>query len=203
MVTGDKKLEKQKNGSFLFVLLLFIIALAAGAVFTLILNESDTTFVYEYLNKYFETINTQKINILDGFKNAFFSISGDVGLIFLLSYAPLGFIITLFLYFYKSFVVGFSIGSIILNYKVKGIFLSFLYVFPHRAIYMLILTFLVMWSCKKNKKMTELFIKGGELSRDRMFLNRFALAFIALLVLSIYEVGVLPFILRLISPFIN
>ena len=135
-----KKVDKLKSifiinkQIVIFLLGLSIIAIIAGALYITILNKTDQTLIQNSINEFFNNIKTNKLNFGLSLKNAILTNIGFIVLIWLLGISVIGIPIIIFLFFSKVFTLGFSISSIIFNYKLKGTLLSFLYVFPHHII---------------------------------------------------------------------
>ena len=129
---------------FVFITIIFFIAIMSGSIFTLTLNDTDTNIVSEFFSNYLENIN--KINYISSFVNSLISNIFVVMIIWLLSYSIIGLPIIILIFFYKSFIIGFSISGIIINYKIKGLLMAFLYIFPHQILFILALLYLLVFS---------------------------------------------------------
>ena len=129
---------------FVFITIIFFIAIMSGSIFTLTLNDTDTNIVSEFFSNYLENIN--KINYISSFVNSLISNIFVVMIILLLSYSIIGLPIIILIFFYKSFIIGFSISGIIINYKIKGLLMAFLYIFPHQILFILALLYLLVFS---------------------------------------------------------
>lgn len=129
---------------FVFITIIFFIAIMSGSIFTLTLNDTDTNIVSEFFSNYLENIN--KINYINSFVNSLISNIFVVMIIWLLSYSIIGLPIIILIFFYKSFIIGFSISGIIINYKIKGLLMAFLYIFPHQILFILALLYLLVFS---------------------------------------------------------
>ena len=92
---------------FVFITIIFFIAIMSGSIFTLTLNDTDTNIVSEFFSNYLENIN--KINYISSFVNSLISNIFVVMIIWLLSYSIIGLPIIILIFFYKSFIIGFSI----------------------------------------------------------------------------------------------
>lgn len=71
-----KKLDKLKEylkmnkKVFIFLFVLFIVALVAGSIFSVTLNDNDTALVNTYLENYINSINDNTIIFKDTFINS-------------------------------------------------------------------------------------------------------------------------------------
>ena len=197
-----KKIYINKN-LFVFLLVLALVGVGAGALFSLILNSDDKILVNEYLNNFIVDVSNNKINYGSSFFNTFIFTLGFALFIWIFGISIIGIVFILPFLFFKAFVLGFSIGSIIINYKFKGIVLSMIYIVPHNVIniliyilisaYAIIVSYNIFNSMKKKSNFDFKIYMGKYV---------FALIFslIVLFISCLYEVFVLP---KLISIIIN
>lgn len=116
----------------IFLLIIIICGIITGIVFANILSHNDKVLVEEKISSYF--INIKKgikidylLTIKNSFKNNFITLT----IISILGVSIIGLFINNFLLFFKSFILGFTLGSIINIYLYKGLILAFFYLFPH------------------------------------------------------------------------
>lgn len=147
-----KKMDKLKEiiasnkRIIIFLLGLTIVAIIFGAIFITILSKNDQGLVKNYLEQFLNNIENNKLDYWEAFKNSFISNLILILIIWILGISVIGIPIMIFIFFVKSFILGFSISSIIFNYKLKGCLLSFLYIFPHHIINLFLLMFLVIYA---------------------------------------------------------
>ena len=139
-------MDKAKR-KYVFLITIVVIGLIGGIIFSNILNTSDEKLVYDKLTTYFLNIkNGIQIDywqtLLNSIKNNMFLLI----LVWIFGLSIIGIIFNAFILFFKSFVLGFSIGSIINIYLYKGIVLSIVYIFPHFIINTIILLLLVYYA---------------------------------------------------------
>lgn len=186
---------------YLFLFILFIIAIIAGSVFSITLNEVDNDLVTTYLNNYLNLVKEKNIVFKESFFNFILSNSITNLIIWLLGFSVIGIPIIIFLFFYKCFIIGFAISSIILRYKAKGILLGLLYVFPHHIISILLLMILSIYALSVSINIIKAILKRKEISFKEIT-NRYIvillITFISTLLLGIYESYILPKILFMI-----
>lgn len=197
----DKLLDNIKFDKkyVLFSLLIVIFGIISGSFFIIILNSTDKNLVIEYIKSFISNINT--INSLDIFSNTCISNYIYILLFMIFGYSFILFIFNILLLFYKSFIIGFSISSFILTYKVKGIILSIIYVFPHLIINILIFALIVAYTTKLALTMIK-YIKNKNNVNMRSYFNKLLyvilFASIIILISSLYEGFILPKILKYI-----
>ena len=146
---GTIKVNKK---TLLFFTILLIIGIIAGSIFMAILSETDKKLVIDYFNNYISNIENNKLNYLESIKNGLFNNLLYIIIIWILGISIIGIPIVTIMFFIKSFTLGFSIASIVFNYKLKGCLLNFINIFPHQMIYfliyMLITTYSIFFSLK-------------------------------------------------------
>lgn len=148
-----KQVASKHKKVILFLLGIAFIGFITGTIFTTILSETDKNLVKGYIQEFIGTIENHKLNYTNSFKNAFISNTGFILIIWILGMSVLGIPINLFIYFAKSFIIGFSISSFILQYKSKGCLLSLIYIFPHQIINIIIYTVLLMFSMNFSRRL--------------------------------------------------
>lgn len=179
---------------FVFITIIFFIAIMSGSIFTLTLNDTDTNIVSEFFSNYLENIN--KINYISSFVNSLISNIFVVMIIWLLSYSIIGLPIIILIFFYKSFIIGFSISGIIINYKIKGLLMAFLYIFPHQILFILSLLYLLVFSVIMSINLFYAVFKHENIrfsSNNNLII---ILASIITLLCSIYDSFMLPLIMK-------
>lgn len=189
----------------LFCMVLVIIGIISGSLFIVILNSSDKNLVIEYIQSFIDNIKNSDFNYIETFKNTIFINYLVIIIITILGFtyvlAPLN-ILTLF---YKSFIIGFSLSSFILTFKIKGLLLSIIYIFPHLILNILIFSILTAFTLKLSVRMTKSIIKKKDVNM-RLYFNKYLYTFIFALILititSIYESFAAPFLLKLVSGII-
>ena len=145
-------MKKFKNRKILLsFIILFLIGLAIGISFITYLNDIDKTLIEKEINEYIRLINSSK-DYLNGFLNSFKINFIYITLIWVTGIIPIIFLLNYFVIFYKGFVIGFTISSMVLIYKLKGLFLSLLFMFPHEYINIFLFITLSVLAIKFSKK---------------------------------------------------
>ena len=138
-----KKLKINKNG-LLFLLGITLFGFISGVIFITVISKSDQALVKNYITSYLNNID--KISYFDSFKNIFLENLSFIIIVWLLGMSVIGIPINIFYYFIKSFIIGFSISSFILTYKIKGCLYAFIYIVPHNLINLIIYTILIYFT---------------------------------------------------------
>ncbi len=166
-----KSLFKVNKSVFVFLFCLMLVGVVFGSCLPLFLSSDDKVLVSEYLSNFFVQVGSS-IDYFSVFKNSFFCNSVFFLLIWLLGISAIGIPIILFLFFYKCFIFGFSISSIIINYGFKGILFSFVYIFPHQVINIFCYLIITSYSLIFSIKLIGLIFKKTELN-IKAFFNRY------------------------------
>lgn len=194
-----KKMDKLKitinKKMFIFLLALFVIGIIVGSLFVTILKDSDKTLITESLNNFFTNVKTLNLKWKSTLITTLLTqISYVIG-IWILGISIIGLPLILIIYFSKAFILGFSIGSILLNYNVKGILLSIAYIFPHHIINFFIYTILSIYALSLSIKLFDSLLHKKKLD-FRPILNKYLFILMVSVVLCItstlLEVFVMP-----------
>lgn len=202
-----KKLDKLKKkiyinkNLFVFLLGIIIVGIASGTIFSIMINSQDKMLVKEYLKTFMDNIINEKLNFKNTLLNTLILKEGYVLLIWILGISIFGIILALPLLFIKSFILGFSIGSIIINFKIKGILIMLLYIMPHHIInilvYILIAAYSIMLSYRIIKS-----IKNKQTLDFKSIITkyRYILLFSATVIFftSLYETYLMPKVLKFV-----
>lgn len=186
---------------FIFLLIIVIIGVTTGALFTAIISTSDKELVVSYLNDFFTNIKEGKLVYDNSLINALILTVGLAVAIWLLGVSVIGFVIVLVILFMKAFVLGFSVGSIIATFKLKGILMAFIYCFPHLVIniliFMLISAFALIMSFKIINSIT-----SKKPLDFKHYMNRYFIVLVFSVIIlfftSLYEIYALPKVINFV-----
>lgn len=185
----------------LFCLVLVIVGIIAGSLFIIILNNSDKSLVIEYIESFIDNIKNNDFNYIDTLKNTLIINYLVIFIISIIGFTYFLIPINILLLFYKSFIIGFSLSSFILTYKIKGLLLSIIYIFPHLIINILLFSLLIAFTLKLSLKMINYIIKKKEVNM-RLYFNKYLYTSIFIIIIititSLYESFVAPYLLKLI-----
>lgn len=185
----------------IFFTTLTIIAVIAGSLFAIIIKADDKTLVSDYLKLFFQNIDQNNINYYETFINTSISNIVFVLIIWLLGFSVVGLPFTLFMYFSKSFSLGFSISSLIMNYKLKGLLYSIIYTIPSGILYLGGYTLLMLYSVSLSLKLFTSIIKKKSID-FKYIINKYLfillISFILILIGILYETFIMPFLLNLV-----
>ncbi len=203
----DKLKKKTTSNKKIIVFLvgLFLIGLIAGSIFITIISKSDQALVKEYIKEFVNKADKNKLNYLEALKNASLSNGLFIVIVWLLGFSIIGIPIVIFMYFSKAFILGFSLSSFILQYKFKGLLLALIYFFPHHVVNILAYTLILIYSLKISFILINSIIKKKTIS-FKAIMNRYLIVFAVsigmVIVASLYECFVVPFLIRNLIGFL-
>ena len=191
---------------FVFLVVIIAVGIAAGSIFVTVLNNEDKVMVSDYLNNFLNNLNSNNLNYSGTLVNTLIFTLGGAFLIWLLGISVIGFILILLFLFIKAFALGFSIGSIIINFNFKGILIALVYIVPHHIINMMIFLLISSYALILSYRLINSFTKKKSFEFKGIF-NKylFVLGFslIILLISVLYEVYGAPKLINLIVSLLN
>lgn len=200
---GTIKVNKK---TLLFFTILLIIGIIAGSIFMAILSETDKKLVTDYFNNYISNIENNKLNYLESIKNGLFNNLLYIIIIWILGISIIGIPIVTIMFFIKSFTLGFSIASIVFNYKLKGCLLNFINIFPHQMIYFLIYMLITTYSIFFSLKMINSIINKKNMD-FKIMMNKYVkiliISVITITIGIIIEAFITPLLIKIIIPLIK
>lgn len=200
------KLDKQKK-LYIILISLVVIGILSGIMFRFFISTGDKTLVDDKLDIFFNTIkNGEKLNYLSSLINSISSNLLYTISIWLLGISIIGLPLIIFSLLSKSFIIGFSIVSIIAKYKFIGLLGSFTYIFPHMIISIILSLLLTFYAvCFSIKLFKCLFLRKDIDFKKTMnkYIRVLLFCLVAFLVNSLVEVFISPFIIKLFTYFIK
>ena len=188
----------------MFLLGLCIIGIVGGSLFITIISKNDQKLIIYYMNNFITNIN--KINLKDAIINSLFTNMLYIISVWLLGISVIGIPIVIFMYFSKIFTLGFSISAFIITYKLKGLVLALLYVFPTQILNIGIYTLITLYSIKISNNLIYSVFNKKEINMKKI-INKYIYILVICLSVSIfsllYENIILPFILKKIILLLN
>jgi len=199
------RVKLDKNLLLFFIILLFI-GVIVGSIFVVMLNKADQTLIQEYLNGFLDNIQNNKIDYWLVLKNNLWNILLFISVIWLLGISVIGLPVIVVMFFTKAFILGFSIGSIIFTFKLKGILFALIYVFPGQVFSLLACLILSMYAVSFSMKLIYALIKKKTIDFKHM-INRYLLIFAIVLaivvIMSLYDTYLMPRLVKSILSIIR
>lgn len=194
---------KQYKYKYLFLLVIVLLGFLSGIVFSNILSYNDKKEVGEVVETYFLNLkNDEKINYFNNFLTTLGTNYLYLVLIFIFGISIIGLLLNPFLLYFKSFIIGFSVGIIITLYSFSGIPLSIFYIFPHQILNMIIYVLMSFYGMNLSLKLFKsLFLKKSFSHSEfmRKYLKVFFISVGVILFSTIYETFLADFILKIFT----
>lgn len=191
---------------YFFLIGLIIIGIISGILFWFIISNEDKLLVTNEITNFFECIKKgNTINYGASFVNSIVTNLIYIILIWLLGISIIGLPIILLMLAIKSFIVGFSISSIVAVYGFKGIIGALVYVFPHQVAFLLLLILLGFYATSFCIKLFKyLFLKQIINFKEAMrrYLKILIIASISSLFISLFETFISTYFIKLFTTII-
>lgn len=179
--------------SFISLIIFFITGLIIGIVFTFLLKEDDKTMISKSILEYINLLKTSNITY-SNFINSFLPSFLFINIIFISSFLFIFFPLIYFLNFYKGFISGFTIGALIISYRLKGVLYALIFAFPHELLLILFILFISTLMIKNTIKLINIF-KEDKSIKIRLFYKRFLVLYFGSILILI--------LITLLELFIN
>ena len=197
------KVDKELS---LFLIILLIIGIISGSIFASILNNSDKILISEHLNTFLTSIENNNLDYITSFKNNIVSEILFTIIIWLLGISIIGLPIIIIMYFSSNFILGFTVGSIITTFKLKGCLFALIYVFPSEILKILAQILLVMYSMSFSFKLLYSVIKKKNID-FKLMINKYLIILVICIIVniitSLYNTFLLPKIIKSLITFIR
>lgn len=195
-------MEKLKK-KYMFLLVIVIIGFIVGILFSNILSTDDSKLVISKITEYFNNLRDDVP--IDYFNNLLSSIKNNllyIVTIWILGLSVIGLLLNNFILFFKSFILGFSIGSIINIYLYSGLVLGFCYMFPSLILNIIIYGIMVYYANDFSLKLFNLLFRKKEIKFTNLIRRYTKIVLylsIVLIISSFIETFIMPFTIKLFS----
>ena len=204
-----KKIFKMINGEFkknkklyIFVLTLLILGFISGTLFITILSSEDKKIVGETISNFFIQIKNNNIDFIYAIRTSLTTNLLYIIFVWLLGISIIGIPLIIFLIFIKSFILGFSISSIIFKYKLGGTLLSLSYIFPHQLLNLVVISFIGLYALKVSISLLCLILTRKHIN-FKLIIKKYFVVLVLCVILSIistsFETFVCPYFIKLFS----
>ena len=195
LIMNDLKKDKS---IYLSLLIALLISFIFGMFFITILSSTDKVTLKEYITNFFTSIKQGKIISL--YKTL---INNNLGILItsILAFSVVLFPLVIVIIFYKGFTLAFTITSLIYTFKIKGIILAIVYVFPS-LIFNLVFYFIM---CYYSFKLS-LILFNKAINKDTTNINKFLKKYLVIILVcisfvslfSLYYTYLLPSLIKLV-----
>lgn len=192
---------KKNKGLYIGLILAIVISILFGTFFISILEKNDRVLVTNEITTFLDNIKNNNYiankNLLSNILNN--NIFGII--IWILGISMIGIPLIICMLFYKGFSLAFTITSILYSFKFDGIVLTFIYIFPHLIINLIIYFILTYYSLMLSINLIKHLINKEDI-KFKNFIKKYLiiliLSIIILTLTAIYETYVIPQIIKLI-----
>ena len=194
-----KKIYKIKNKLLFRLMVIAILSIIIGILYISILNTSNIEKIKKSLQLFFKGIN--KLDYTKAIINCITSNLFYLVLVWILGISIIGIPIIILVIILKSFILGFSISSILFFYKWKGILIAVIYCFP-LLINLFAFLFLGYYAIIFSKNLNRLLFLKKEISfRNimRRYIKMLIFSLILILISSLVEIYIVPSLLSLLK----
>ena len=185
----------------IFVVGILFLGIILGSIFMCMINMNDRLLVIEKIKLFIDNINNSRLDSLLLLKNSISINLLYVFIIWILGLSLIGIIINIFLFFFKSFIFGFTLASFIITYKYKGILLSLLYLLFGELLNIIILLVITIYSIMISYRLITLIFRGNNIGIKK-YLRNYLLILVISIILSIisslFESFLLPSLIKLV-----
>jgi len=192
------------KGINIFVYSIMILGILSGSIFLMISSESDKSSVISQIENFFVNVSANSIDSGLALKNSLIINYIFIISIFILGVSMIGIIVGIFLLYLKGFLVGFSLASIFLTYKYKGILAGILYAFPSQILNIILVILITIYSIMFSKHLFRVITSKKSLN-SRIMLKKYLIIFVFCVILSfvssLLEVYLFPSLLRQVISF--
>lgn len=198
------KLEFKKNKyKYIFLITITFLGFISGIIFANILSYNDYNKIASLLKDYFLDLkNGNQINYLSNFFNILGTNFIYLFLIFIFGLSIIGIILNPFILYFKSLIIGFSIGIIIAVYGFRGIPLAIFFGFPHLLINLIIYILISFYGINLAIKLFKALFLKKQFNFSYIIKKYFKiLAFcsVILIITTLYETFFQDFIMKLFT----
>ena len=177
-----------------------IIGIILGIFYIAVISKSNKELINTTLSNFFNEISKNNINYTSAFINSILSYTLSGLFIWILGISIIGIPIILIFLFFKSFILGFSISSLIYFYKLKGIIAAIIYIIP---IILSLLVFIILsfFSIRYSKKLVKVIFYKQDYTFKNLTKKYFKILIISetcLIICSIIETFLIPTLLKLL-----
>lgn len=177
---------KKEKALLTFVFIIFILGLVIGSLFINFVTDADKNLLVSQVETFFSSVKKLGTDVfgLKVFTSSLLNNFLQLLIIFVLGVSMVGIPAVILIMFFKGFMLGTTLSTIILKYQVKGVLGCFLYVFPVMIINLLIYIFFSFFAVHVSLRFLKALLKKDTLN-FRAFFGRYLLAFLISVILMI------------------
>lgn len=199
----NETIKKEKN-ILIFILITFFLGLILGSLFINFITEDDKKLLVEQLELFLSNVKnlTKDVFGIKIFSGEILNNGFQLFIIFVLGISMIGLPVVIIIMFFKGFMLGTTLATIILKYQFKGIIGSFLYVFPCYIFNIIIYIFISFFAVHASIKFLKALFKKDNLN-FKSFFGRYLLSFIIsmffMFIVCLLDAYLTPVLLKLFT----
>ena len=185
---------------YLSFVIIIILSFIFGLLFLALLSTENKEMIKESLDQFFLLVGSNDLNYFSALLNSLRNSVGVNLLIWILGISIIGIPIILLISLFKSFTLGFTLSSIVYFYGIRGGVIGIIYILPGLVIlFIYLITSVVAISFSRH--LFNMIIRRKEVvfkTISRRYVKLLGLSTAALILCSLIEIYLIPFILRTI-----
>ena len=199
----NETIKKEKN-ILIFILITFFLGLILGSLFINFITEDDKKLLVEQLELFLSNVKnlTKDVFGIKVFSEEILNNGFQLFIIFVLGISMIGLPVVIIIMFFKGFMLGTTLATIILKYQFKGIIGSFLYVLPCYIFNIIIYIFISFFAVHASIKFLKALFKKDNLN-FKSFFGRYLLSFIIsmflMIIVCLLDAYLTPVLLKLFT----
>ena len=176
--------RNKKRKLFKILIYVMIIIIIFGIFYVAIISKNEKDLVKTSFDMYFKNIKSGSTNSLSMLINNIISNIALTGIVWILGISIIGIPVSVVYLIFKSFVLGFTVSSLIYTYSFKNLILIIIYSIPF--IINLFVIFILTFYAINFSKMLYLFLfKKKDINLKRMSVVYLKFLFIAIVILFV------------------
>lgn len=191
----------------MFLATIIIIGIVSGIILSNILSFNDKKNISNEISNYLINLKDgSNINYISNLINILLINIMYLVLIFIFSLSVIGIILNPVIIYFKSLIIGFSIGIMINIYSFKGILLGFFSVFPHQFINIIIYLLISYYGIKLSINLFKLLFLKKQFNFSIFIKKYFKVLIVSTIILiisGIYEVFLGDLLLKVFTFLFN
>ena len=202
----NKVIIKAKNNfisqkkKYLFLSIMTLIGVISGILFIFFISKTDKLLVKDELTLFFTNLKENNLDYVSSLINSLSSNFLYFIIIWILGISIIGMPIIIFMLFFKGFIFGFSISSIVSNYGFKGILIATGYHLPHNLILLILYLLISFYAINFSIRLFRILFLKENINLNHYFKRYNQVMIICLLVsilCSLLEVFLAPVLINL------
>lgn len=196
--------RKKEKSLLVFTIIIFLVGIVLGSLFLNLITLDDKKLLIDQVETYITSIKKLSSDVF-GTKyliSQLINNSIQLFIIFALGLSMIGIFAVIGILFFKGFMLGATLSTIILKYKIKGILACFLYIFPVMVFNIIIYILFSFFAVSASIKFLKALFRKKSLDFKNFF-GRYTLLFIISIILisisCLLDAYLTPLLLKLFT----